>query len=75
MGATGRTFLHIRMEEEHYNELNKDIRDFMEIRRVEIEGEEYPQDPTWKELKRLSKKAYKDLKNYEYDKRHKPINK
>ena len=71
MGASGRTFLHLRMEEQHYNELNPEHRDLMEVRRVEIEGEAYPTDPTWLELNKVSKKAYKDLKNYEYDKRHK----
>ncbi len=37
----------------------------------EPNGEEYPDDPVWVELKRLSGKAYKKFKKYCYEKRHK----
>lgn len=73
MGASGKTFLHFRMEEEHYNDLPREYREQMELRRTEIEGEEYPDDPIWLELKKNAKESFrhfKALSNYEYDKRH-----
>lgn len=38
----------------------------------EPNGEEYPDDPQWAELKRQSGKAYKKFKKYCYEKRHRP---
>lgn len=38
----------------------------------EPNGEEYPDDEVWVELKRLSGKAYKKFKKYCYEKRHRP---
>ena len=55
MGANARQFLHIRMEEAHYEEVPPEYREQMEIRRVEIEGEEYPDDETWVRLKQKAK--------------------
>lgn len=73
MGASGRQFLHIRMEESHYEDIPPEYRDVMQITRVEIEGEEYPDDPIWVELKEKAKESYKDYKalmNYQYEKRN-----
>lgn len=39
------------------------------IKRVEPHEVDYPEDPKWRQLKDASNKAFKDLKNYEYDKR------
>jgi len=38
----------------------------------EPNGEEWPDDPVWLELKRKSGKAYKKFKKYCYEKRHRP---
>jgi hypothetical protein len=40
------------------------------IKRVEPHEVEYPDDPKWVQLKKASNEAYKELKNYEYDKRN-----
>jgi len=40
------------------------------IKRIEPHEVEYPEDPVWVELKKASREAYKELKNYEYNKRH-----
>ncbi len=41
-----------------------------ELKAVEIKDESYPEDKTWKQLKDASTKAYKDLKEYEFNKRN-----
>jgi hypothetical protein len=40
------------------------------IKRVEPHEVEYPNDPVWVNLKKASNEAYKELKTYEYNKRH-----
>jgi hypothetical protein len=49
--------------------IDLDEKDF-KIRRIEPHEVEYPEDPTWRALKEASHKAYKKLKEYEYNKRH-----
>jgi hypothetical protein len=71
MGASGREFLHFRMEMEHYAELEQEVRDRIEPLKVEVQQIDYSTDETWKALKDKSIKAYKDLKNHEYNLRHK----
>jgi hypothetical protein len=71
MGASGREFLHFRMEMEHYAELEQEVRDRIEPLKVEVEQIDYSTDETWKALKDKSINAYKDLKNHEYNLRHK----
>jgi hypothetical protein len=71
MGASGREFLHFRMEMEHYAELEQEVRDRIEPMKVEVEQFDYSTDETWKALKDKSIRAYKDLKNHEYNLRHK----
>ena len=71
MGASGREWLNFRMEVEHYKELNERTRELIEIKNVEVEDFDYSQCETWQKLKKESVKAYKDLKNHEYNLRHK----
>lgn len=71
MGASGREFLHFRMEAEHYKELAQELRDRIEPMKVEVEDIDYSYDETWAVLKSKSIKAYKELKNHEYNLRHK----
>jgi len=70
MGANGREFLTFRMEEELYKEIPSYIRERIEVKTVEVEDVDYSHDELWKELKDKSVKAYKALKNREYDLRH-----
>ena len=71
MSAANREFLQMRMEEHDYRELPPDVQERLMIHSVKVENESYPDDETWVELKKQSSKAYKNLMNYEYDKRHK----
>ena len=70
MSAANREFLQMRMEEHDYRELPPDVQERLMIYSVKVENESYPDDETWMELKKQSSKAYKNLMNYEYDKRH-----
>jgi len=64
MGASGRTWLTCRMEEEHYNEL--ELHRFPEIEVISIEPEfDYSADEQWKEFKREAGIAYKKRKERE----------
>lgn len=70
MGASGREFLHFRMEAEHYKELDMQVRERIEPLKIEVEDVDYSNDELWVSLKSKSIKAYKELKNREYDLRH-----
>jgi hypothetical protein len=60
-----------RAFEELYNMglIDLDEKEF-KIKRVEPHEVEYPNDPVWVNLKKASNEAYKELKTYEYNKRH-----
>jgi len=58
------------MEEEDYNELPPEIQEQLSISVIKTEGEDYSHDELWKSLKKESDKAYKALKNREYDIKH-----
>ena len=70
MGASSREFLHFRMEEEHYNQLTTEQRHGLDLHKVEVEGVDYSSDELWCKLKSESVRAYKALKDREYDLRH-----
>ena len=70
MGANAREFLHFRMEEKYYNQLTDEQRHGLELHKVEVEGFDYSHDETWCKLKSESVRAYKALKDREYDLRH-----
>lgn len=67
MSVASETFLHFRMEEEHYNQLSEDVRQFIEPTKVEVTNIDYSKDELWNSLKKESVKAYKKLKDREYD--------
>lgn len=67
MSVASDTFLHFRMEEEHYNQLSEDVRQFIEPTKVEVTNIDYSKDELWYSLKKESVKAYKKLKDREYD--------
>jgi len=70
MGASGNDFIHFRMEEEHYRELDEQLRSNLDVYRVEVVNVDYSHDELWSSLKKESTKKYKELKNREYDLRH-----
>lgn len=41
--------------------------DQYDIKSINIKKEEYPNDPKWVELEAKAKKAYRDLKAYEFE--------
>lgn len=70
MSVAGKEFLHFRMEEEQYRQLEDEQRTALNIYKVEVEGIDYSSDEIWNALKKKSVKAYIELKNREYDLRH-----
>ena len=71
MGASGNDFIHFKMEEQYYLSLNEDVRSNIDIHRIEVVNEDYSHDELWCKLKSESTKKYKQLKDREYDLRHK----
>ncbi len=67
MSVSSETFLHFRMLEQHYEELSEDVRQIIEPTKVEVTNIDYSKDELWQSLKRESVKAYKKLKDREYD--------
>ena len=67
MSVASETFLHFRMEEEHYNQLSEDVRQLIEPTKVEVTNIDDSKDELWQSLKKESVKAYKKLKDREYD--------
>lgn len=70
MGANAKRFLNFRMEEENYSQIPDELRSKIETRFVDYENEDFSNDELWYSLKKKSDKAFKDLKNREYDLRH-----
>tara|TARA_R110000803_G_scaffold189790_1_gene252296 strand:- start:541 stop:759 length:219 start_codon:yes stop_codon:yes gene_type:complete len=70
MSVASETFLHFRMEEEHYHQLSEDVRSIIEPTKVEVTNIDYSTDELWQSYKRESVKAYKKLKDREYDLRN-----
>ena len=70
MGAHGKEFLDMRMYKEDYDTLDKKVTDKIEVKTVDIEDFDYSHDDIWKDLKTKSNKAYKALKNREFELRH-----
>jgi len=71
MGASGREYLHFKIELDEFNGLEHEVRERMVIKKVEVEDVDYSHCETWKKLKDDSIKAYKKLKDHEYNLRHK----
>ncbi len=53
--------------EDDYSEIPNEYRELMTIKVVEPKGYDYSNDWEWSELKKESTRAYKKLKNREYD--------
>lgn len=60
-------FIKLRMYEEDYQRLSPDIRNQMEIIAVDVRGYDFSKDELHKELKKVSNKAFKKVKDREYD--------
>ena len=67
MSKASETFLHFRMEEQYYEQLSEEVRQIIEPTKVEVVNKDYSTDELWCSLKRESMKAYKKLKDREYD--------
>ena len=70
MGASKREFCNVRMLSEDYHDLPNEYKARMELRTVDELGIDYSHDQLWNDLKKKSDKAYKELKNREFDLRH-----
>lgn len=68
MGASKQEFIDLRMQMNHYSELDKKIKSNMEIRNVFESGwdDEFKKDESYNRLKKESTKAYKELKEREF---------
>lgn len=68
MGQSKQEFIDVRMEMEHYNSLEKEQRDQMEIRNVFESGwnEEFKKHTSYNRLKKESIEKYKELKEIEH---------
>ena len=67
MGASAKDFIKLRMYEEDYQNLSPEIRDKMEITAIDVRGYDFSNDALHGELKKVSNKAYKKVKDREYD--------
>ena len=67
MSASSENWLHFRMKEEHYKELDEQTRERMDIVKVEVKEFDYSTDELWQSLKSESVKSYKKLKEREYN--------
>ena len=52
MSIAGKEFLHFRMEEEQYRQLEDEQRTALNIYKVEVEGIDYSSDEIWTALKK-----------------------
>jgi hypothetical protein len=71
MATSKDEFINLRMASVDYFDLPNEIRESMVIRSVDEVGFDYSHDEVWQQLKQQSDKAYKALKNREFDLRHK----
>jgi hypothetical protein len=71
MATSKDEFINLRMASVDYFDLPNEIRESMVIRSVDEVGFDYSHDDVWQQLKQQSDKAYKALKNREFDLRHK----
>ena len=65
-----RELINFQMEKKEFQELHTSIQNMLVVRSVKVENVDYSDDPIWQDLKKKSDKAYKELKNREYDLRH-----
>ena len=69
MGANGREYLKLQVWKDDFYTLQPEQRELFNITGVEMDTdkERFPEDEMWMDLKRTSTRAYKKLKDYEYD--------
>lgn len=60
----------VSMSIESYKQIPIAIRRDLKVNAVDVEGFDYSEDEIWKDLKKQSDKAYKQLKAREYEIRH-----
>jgi tRNA nucleotidyltransferase (CCA-adding enzyme) len=65
-----RELINFQMEKKEFQELHASVQNMLVVRSVKVENVDYSDDPIWQDLKKKSDKAYKELKNREYDLRH-----
>ena len=65
-----RELINFQMDKKEFQELHISIQNMLVVRSVKVENVDYSDDPIWQDLKKKSDKAYKELKNREYDLRH-----
>jgi tRNA nucleotidyltransferase (CCA-adding enzyme) len=65
-----RELINFQMDKKEFQELHTSIQNMLVVRSVKVENVDYSDDPIWQDLKKKSDKAYKELKNREYDLRH-----
>ena len=70
MGANAKEYLRFEMEEQHYQNLSNQTRSKMNLLNVDVKDFDYDNDEVYIELKKVSNKAYKKLKEREYFLRH-----
>jgi CRISPR/Cas system-associated exonuclease Cas4 (RecB family) len=70
MGAASREYLRFEMIEEDYKQLSNQTRSKMNLLNVDVKDFDYDNDEVYIELKKVSNKAYKKLKEREYFLRH-----
>jgi len=58
------------MNKDLYFSLPKEVRDQIDIKAIEPDDFDYSDDERWQALKKKSIKAYKDLKEHEFNLRH-----
>ena len=65
-----RELINFQMDKKDFQELHASVQNMLVVRSVKVENVDYSDDPIWQDLKKKSDKAYKELKNREYDLRH-----
>jgi len=70
----GKDFLEERikceMSKDTYEQLPEYLLEKIQLKSVDVDGMDYSDDEIWQQLKKESIKAYKKLKEREYDLRH-----
>jgi len=62
--------IRLEIKKEHYEQIPKDLREQFLIKSIDVPSPEYIKDIKWCELKKEADKAYKNLKDREFQLRH-----
>lgn len=66
MGASKEMFIDLRMREDDYKKLPPEYREQMEIKQIDEDKPNYPEDELWCKLNKDAIKAYKLKKEREF---------